>query len=233
MHFWVLNEEVYKLTFFMRFRTLEDFGSGPEIVNKIFSDLGVKVDSRYEGSWDQVQVKAKDGTVDVLVAAYKTADRLTYMDYSIPYTVDPVVLVVKKGKVFPYDKWEDLIGKRGVVTAGDSYGQDFDDFAKENLHPQTVTTPDEAFALLDQGKADYFVYALYSTEDYIAKHNAADKVEIIPKNVSSENFYVTISKKSPFIGLMPKVNELLEKYQNDGTIQKTIEKYKQSLWHMD
>jgi len=205
-------------------------GAGPEIVAKIFSELGVKVASRSEGAWDMVQEKAKSGALDVLDAAYKTTERETYMDYSIPYTVDPVVLVVKHGKAFAYDKWEDLIGKKGVVMTGDSYGQDFDNFLKEKLNPTKVATPAEAFALLDKGEADYFVYALYSAKSYIAQNKIADKVDIIAKYVSSENFYITISKKSPFLNLLPRVNALLEKYKADGTIDRIIEKYKQALW---
>jgi len=205
-------------------------GAGPELVAKVFADLGVTVASKYEGAWDVVQEKAKSGAIDVLVAAYKTAERETYMDYSIPYTVDPIVLVTKKGKNFKYSKWEDLIGKKGVVTVGDSYGQDFDKFIKEKLSPTQAKTPEEAFTLLEKGQADYFVYALYSAEGYIFKNKLADKVEIVPQFVSTENFYLTISKKSPFVSLMPQVNALLQKYKDDGTIDKMIEKEKQSLW---
>lgn len=206
-------------------------GAGPEIAKRVFADLGVKVISKYEGPWDIVQEKAKTGLVDVLVAAYKTTERETYMDYSVPYTVDPVVLVVKKGKIFPYDKWEDLIAKKGVVTTGDSYGQAFDTFIKEKLNVQKVGTPEEAFALLDKEEVDYFVYALYSAEGYIFKHKISDRVELIPKYVSTENFYITISKKSPFVNLMPKINTLLEKYRADGTIDEIIKDNKEALWN--
>ena len=206
-------------------------GAGPEIFAKVFDELDVKAVFSYEGNWDEVQKKAKAGTVDVLVAAYKTPEREQYMDYSIPYTVDPVVLVVKKGKLFPYEKWEDLIGKKGVVTTGDSYGQDFDSYITKSLTVQKVATPAEAFALIENGEADYFVYALYSAEGYIFENKASDKVEIVPKYVATEKFYLTISKKSAFADLMPKINTILKRYESDGTIKRTIEKNKQALWN--
>lgn len=204
-------------------------GAGPEIVEKVFADLGVTVVSRYEGTWEEVQEKAKEGSVDVLVAAYRTPEREAYMDYSIPYTVDPVVLVVKEGQAFPYEKWEDLVGKKGVVTTGDSYGQDFDAFLRDNLSPQAVATPAEAFSLLESGEADYFVYALYSAQSYIAANGLSEKFEIIPNYVSAENFHLTISKASPFVGLLPQVNDRLEQYMADGTIVRMIEENKQTL----
>ncbi len=205
-------------------------GAGPEIVAKIFKEMGVDVEFKYEGPWDQVQTKARSGTVDVLVAAYKTPEREKYMDYSIAYTKDPVVLVVKKGKQFPFDKWDALVSKKGVVMTGDSYGQEFDKFIAEKASVTKVGAPDEAFALLENDTADYFVYALYSAEGYIFDKKVSDKVEIISPYVATEDFYLTISKKSPLAGRMAEVNALLKKYKDNGTVDAIIKKNKDSLW---
>ena len=205
-------------------------GAGMELAEKVFTDLGITVNPKYVGSWDEVQAKAKDGSIDVIVAAYRTPEREEYMTYSVPYTVDPVALVVKKGKAFKYEKWEDLIGKKVVTTIGDSYGKEFDAFSAEKLKPTAVQTADEAFGLLEKGKADYFVYALYSAEGYIAKNKVSDKFEIIANPVSTEDFYLTVSKKSPIAGMMQKINNLIEKYKTDGTVEQLIEKNKQELW---
>ncbi len=205
-------------------------GAGVELAEKVFKDLGMDIDSKFVGSWDEVQAKAKDGSIDIIVAAYKTPEREGYMNYSVPYTVDPVVLVVKKGKSFSYDKWDDLVGKKGLTTVGDSYGEEFDKFLADKIKPTVAKTPAEAFDLLEQGKADYFVYALYSAEGYIAKNKLSDKFEIMAKPVSTENFYLTVSKKSAVAGMMEKINNLIEKYKNDGTVDQLSEKKKQKLW---
>jgi polar amino acid transport system substrate-binding protein len=204
-------------------------GAGPDITIKVFNDLGIKISSLYKGSWDVVQESAKSGKIDVLVAAYKTTGREEYMDYSIPYTVDPVSLFVKNGKDFVFTKKEDLIGKKGVATIGDSYGQEFDDFLNENLDVKRVATPDEAFTLLIDGEADYFIYALYSGENALIAKKLTDQIVILPNYVSEENFYLTISKKSPLVKYLSQVNSLLEKYKADGTIGQIIEKEKNIL----
>ncbi len=205
-------------------------GAGVELAEKVFIELGIAVNANYVGSWDEVQAKAKDGSIDVIVAAYKTPEREEYMTYSVPYTVDPVVLVVKKGKAFKYEKKEDLIGKKGVTMIGDSYGKEFDAFSAEKLKPTVVQTADEAFGLLEKGEADYFIYAMYSAEGYIAKNKASDKFEIIAKPVSTEDFYLTVSNKSSIAGMMQKINNLIGKYKADGTVDQLIEKNKQELW---
>jgi polar amino acid transport system substrate-binding protein len=203
-------------------------GAGPQLVQKIAGDLGFKVESKYEGLWDEVQQKAKSGEVDMLAAAYKTAERETYMDYSDAYTTDPIALFVKKGKSFSYDKWEDLIGKKVVATAGDSYGQKFDDFLKAKLTVSRVDTVDEAFAALQNGTADYFVYALYGGEKVLNDKKTAGQFEALPKYVSEENFYITVSKKSPLEKFLPQINALIEKYKSDGTIDQLIQENKKA-----
>ena len=201
-------------------------GAGPALVKMIFDDLGLNVTFPYKGAWDEVQAKARSGEVDVLVAAYKTDERQTYMDYSNAYTTDPVALFVRSDDQFEFTKWEDLIGKKGVGTVGDSYGQQFDDFIKEKLNFSIAQTSSEAFDMVIDKKADYFVYSLFAGEREIANRDLKDKIAIQPKYVVEENFYVTFSKQSPFASYQDEVNKLIEKYKSDGTIDRLIAEYK-------
>ena len=50
-------------------------GVGPDIAASILTDLGLDFDIRIEGNWEQVQDKCKNGTVDMIVAAYKNDAR--------------------------------------------------------------------------------------------------------------------------------------------------------------
>jgi len=199
-------------------------GAGPELVQKICTDLKIKCDIKYEGQWQEVQDKVKNNEVDMLVAAYKTTPREQYMDYSVAYTDDPITLFIKNGVSFPYQKWDDLVGKKGVVMIGDSYGQEFDEYIAKNLTVDKVATTKEAFDEIINGKADYFVYALYSGKNEIKKQHLTDKIQSIPNYVAAEKFYITISKNSPFAKYLSKINELIKKYQADGTIDKLMEK---------
>ena len=199
-------------------------GAGPELLEKICTDLKIKCQIDYEGQWQEVQDKVKNNEIDMLVAAYKTSAREQYMDYSIAYTDDPITLFIKNNTSFPYQKWDDLVGKKGVVMIGDSYGEEFDDYIAKNLTVDKVATAKEAFDEIIDGQADYFVYSLYSGKNEMKKLNLADKVQSIPNYVAAEKFYLTISKNSPFAKYLPQINELIKKYQADGTIDKMIEK---------
>jgi len=201
-------------------------GVGPALAKKIFADLKIDATFPNEGLWDQVLAKARAGDVDVLVAAYKTTEREEYYTYADTYITDPLVLFVKKGKEFAFAKNEDLIGKTGVGTTGDSYGQEFDDYIKHKLGFQWVATSKEALDMVESGKADYFIYSLYSGhEELKTEKREADFVEL-PHEVAAEPFYMAFSKKSAFAKYVPQVNELMAKYKADGTVDKMIADYK-------
>jgi polar amino acid transport system substrate-binding protein len=202
-------------------------GAGPELVQMIFDELGLDIESRFVGPWDVVQEKARSGEIDLIVAAYKTPERETYMDYSIPYTVDPISIFVQRDNVFSFDSWNDLMGRIGVVTRGDSYGKEFDEFIAENLDVIVADSPDEAFALVIANEADYFVYALYAGEEAMKNNpNLAEQIEILPNEVDAEDFYITISKESRLVAYLPRINEILQRLIDDGTVARLIEKYR-------
>jgi polar amino acid transport system substrate-binding protein len=201
-------------------------GAGPALMKKIFADLGVGIDVPFTGTWDEVQAKARSGEVDMLVAAYKTTERQTYMVYSDPYTTDPIAIYVAKGKAFPFDNWDVLVGKKGIAMVGDSYGQEFDDFAASRLSLRRVTTATEAYDLVARGEGDYFLYSLYAGDDFLKKAGRASQFESLPKFVDEEFFYITISKKSPYVSYLNLLNQEIAKYKADGTIATLIAQYK-------
>lgn len=198
-------------------------GVGPTIFLKLCQELNLNGSVIYVGDWSTVQAKAKSGEIDAIVAAYKTAERETYMYYSIAYAIDPVALFTPQDQTFAFAKFDDLIGKKGVGTTGDSYGQEFDDYLAQGLLDfQRVATPAEAFNLLLQGQADYFVYALYSGKKYLRDNGLEEKLSSLPQYVASENFYLTISKKSSLANYRDQIDALLQKWLTDGTIANLI-----------
>jgi len=198
-------------------------GAGSDLVQKVFSNLGINLMIKYSGAWDEVQEKVKNGEIDVLVGIYKNSKQAEYLEYSDFYATDKISLFVKKGKYIRFNRKEDLVGKKGIAISSDSFGQEFDDFSAWKLNIKKVETSDEAFEEIQDGTADYFIRSDYLGKKMVAEKNLSDKIVVVPKSVASENFYVAISKKSPLVQYLPKVNSLIEKYKNDGTIDKMLE----------
>jgi polar amino acid transport system substrate-binding protein len=179
-------------------------GAAPELVTGIAKALGfTKVTTKDFGSWEKAQAAARSGEADVIVGIYRNTERMEYLDYvEPPFMVDPVSIVVPAGAAFPYAKWRDLKGRRGVTSAGESYGNKFDNYMARELTVTRVPGIDKAFAALVDGTADYAIVAFYPGRDAFRKQALAGKVAFLPKTVVDADLFVAFSKKSKCLGAL-------------------------------
>jgi polar amino acid transport system substrate-binding protein len=198
-------------------------GVGPEIVKMVFEELGITIDSKFKGSWTQVENGIKEGDIDLLAGVYMTTQRKKFMDYSIPYMKDPIVIFVAKGKTFPYKYWNDLIGKKGTTTVGDSFGQNFDRFIAGNLTIFRSLKAEGNFNKILSEEVDFFISAMYSGLIEAERLGISDKIEYLPVYAATESFYISMSKESKFIRYLPQINEKIEKLVKDGTVDRLID----------
>ena len=201
-------------------------GVGAELAAIIFGELGVKVNSIHAGPWKRLQKKAKTGGIDLILGIYKNEERLKYLIYpDESYTSDPVVIFVKKGKSFPYTKWHDLVGKQGGAIMGDSFGQEFDLYAEQNLYIHKVKTTKQALNMMVLGRLDYVICGLYSGRIQMITMGLKNEIEYLPNPIVTPVAYQAFSKKSKFIKHIPYFNKRIAELKVDGTIAKLIEKY--------
>jgi len=204
-------------------------GVAPELASKILTDLKIPFVIRDEGNWQEVQNKAQAGKIDMIVSAYDNKKRRMYMEYSIPYLKSPVIIVVKKDAVFPFSSWNSLIGKKGVAHSGESFGQEFDSFIQTKLNVSYLSY-ERAFQMLNTETADYLIIDLYPAIVYSQLLNAEEKVSFLDTPVTIQNFHMTISKKSPYLNMLPAINKKIKALLDQGYIKKlTVEQYKK--WH--
>ena len=201
------------------------FGVGPEIVETIFTELGVSVESKVY-PWKRVLMSAKRGDIDVIAGVYFTQERANYLEYCKPhYTTSDLVVIVAKGKVFPFNKWDDLIGMTGGILVGDSLGAEFDKFVAEKLNIVRVSNLIQGFKMLAKGRIDYMPMSRTMAEIQAKKFGFRNDIEILSMPINTEKLYIGISKKSPFRKYLPKVNQRLNQLKEQGVIEKLTQKY--------
>jgi hypothetical protein len=83
-----------------------------------------------------------------------------------------------------------------------------------------VSDPLEAFSLLKEGKADYFIYSLWAGRKAIADNNLTGFKE--SSIVYSQPFYMGISKNSTLSCHMDEINSSLQRLIDSGDINSML-----------
>ncbi|MFZ6689231.1 substrate-binding periplasmic protein [Undibacterium sp. SXout11W] len=172
-------------------------GANAELMQALSKEIGIPIEVKYLGPWARVQEEVKLGHVDLIAGAFFTIPRLDYMDYFYPaFRETRTAIWTKKNSKLVYRKWSDLVGKNGITVINNSFGEDFDRYAKESLKIVTVSSLEQALAMLNLSRADYLIYEEDPGLAYVAKLNMND-VKTLPTAVANENLYLTMSYKSP------------------------------------
>jgi polar amino acid transport system substrate-binding protein len=190
-------------------------GGAIALVRRLAEDAGVPVKVVNAGSWEAAQANVGSGKADLIVGIYKTAQRekeLAFVPRAI--ALDPSSVLVKAGSALPYKTWDSLIGKKGLISDGESYGPKFDAFSKAKLTLEPVRGFPALLDALQAGKADYALMGYYPALTTAPK----DKVAIAVKSFAAEPMYVAFDKDSPCRGLASAFSRGIKRYEADGTI---------------
>ncbi len=199
-------------------------GVGPELAYIIFADLGHPVNIPKRGNWEEVQTAAEEGDVDLIVAMFKNDYRASKLVFTDAYITVPVVLYVRKDKEFAFNTWKDLIGKKGAMNTGDSFGQDFDHFRADNLTVSQAPLK-KCFRQLRDGELDYVIVNKYGGALYAELVGAEDSLTVLQVPVTVMEYRMAFSKKSSYLNLLPEVNRKIKKLVDDGSVDKMCSKY--------
>lgn len=201
-------------------------GVCPEILELVFGELGIKVDSRYAGNWKRCQKTVEEGKVDIIMGAYKTEEREDIYAYpGTPVSTDPVTIFVWKSREFKFDQWDDLKGKRVGIARGTSAGQSFDNWLKKNASVDVAPRRVNNYKKMEIGRIDCCVGGKYAELIEINSYGFKGKVVPLKNSVKAENIYVAISKKSEFVKYLPHLEDGLKKLHADGTVDRLISKH--------
>mgnify|MGYP000147353111 CR=1 FL=1 len=172
-------------------------GANSIIFAELGKRLGVKIELQDVGSWARAQEMLKTGRIDLMAGAFYTVPRIQYMDYVYPAFLDTTSVVWSKaGSGMPFNSRGDLVGKDGVTVINNSFGQDFDEYAKANLNLAFVASLKQAFMMINRGRADYVLYEKNPGLAYAQLLGYSGKLDILEPAISSEGLYLTVSHRS-------------------------------------
>ena len=98
-------------------------GFSIELLQSLLNEIGVKGVPKVFDSWEEGVEAVKQGQVDIVVSLKHSLERERFMDFVYPsYNWDNVVILVKRNQNFLVTKFDDLLGRRGVIPAGTTFG---------------------------------------------------------------------------------------------------------------
>ncbi len=206
-------------------------GACAEITKTLFEKAGVKVDLSYVGPWKRCQHNIEQGKIDVNICAFINESRKEYSKFILtPMGFNENAVFVHKDRPFPFKDWNDLKAKRAGMVLGVSIGQKFDDFLKTNTEIDRVPSFEANFHKLAIHRVDFIPVGRYSGIAMLHAFNLDQKIIDLPTPILSGNLYISMSKKSKFLHLLPEVEKMMKSkiYYNwvDELLNKHVQNYK-------
>lgn len=199
-------------------------GFDAELAKMVAKELGVDCEFYVLADWSKKFMELDSKNIDCVWNGMTITEEATSnASVSTPYVLNAQVLVMKADKVGEYTT-ADSIKDLSVAVEEGSAGQDAAEAAGvKNI----VKKQDQAGALLEvkSGVSDACIIDITMANAMTGEgSDYADLAKGI--SLTEEEYGIAFRKGSD---LAAKVNELLEKYAKDGTLQKLAEKYELTL----
>lgn len=199
-------------------------GANAALMAMLSRDIGIPIEVRYIGSWARVQEEMRTGHIDLIAGAFLTMDRLTYMDYIHPsMAITRSVVITGPESALKYRQWPDLAGHSGLTVINNSFGEDFDQYAKKNLSIEEVSKLENALKMLENKRADYLIYEDAPARAFAAQLGITDLQEA-PQSISNEELYLTLSHLSACNSgaLRGRIAQVMNKFAKDKVMDDLI-----------
>ena len=174
-------------------------------------------------------LKGKGG----IIGLSKNSERLKIFDYSEPLFYGDLMLVVKKGKEFPFKTIDDLKGKVIGIGLGASYGDEFEKAVADGFFKISETVhKTSSLVMLKRERVDAVLigpgkYGLWEVINESSKsfHLKIEDFSILPVPFKRDSKYLGVHKSLGMKGFLKEFNAAIEKGRNSGEIDKIIERY--------
>jgi len=174
-------------------------GAAVELVENIAYKAGAqKVEVRVFSSWSEALNATYNGEVDLIFSAGWSEERARYLDFVRPsFASQFLYVLVRRGEAFRFQKFDDLLNRRGAATQGETYGDGkFGQFVANELKLQRSPNLSAVFDLLLDGKVD-FIFA-YENAAYgqLLSRNLSTKVQSLTTYPTRAETFIAFSKRS-------------------------------------
>nr|WP_320013984.1 transporter substrate-binding domain-containing protein [uncultured Desulfobacter sp.] len=167
-------------------------GLSAEYTTLIANNLGLKLRILENLAWPQVLKRVRQGDIDLIICIAKTADRETYLDFSVPYLTSPLVIVTRDNSPFIVGI-EDLHGKT-LAMVPKTLVPEWLSRDKIDFSPFYVQSPIKGLEAVSFSRADAAIENL-ATANYLIRQNGLANLKIAaPTPYDDYRLYMAVPK---------------------------------------
>ena len=171
--------------------------------------------------FDSLLIALQNGMIDAVIAGMTvTEERAEAVDFSTPYYTATQVMIVQKGS--DIKTAADMADKKIVVIQGYTGEQCVQDLG---FPYEAFKKGSEAILELNNGKCDVVVIDSATAAKYVADNEKLTIVED-EEAFGAEEYAIAVKKGNP--ELLEKINVVVEKMLEDGTISEIAAKYSEN-----
>ena len=198
------------------------------IVRRAFAHLGEDI-VIHVLPWKRALHMVRTGAADGIFTAYKTEERLRYLDYSETVLMPQVLSVwARKGVEVPYDGSLESLCETSIGLVHDiSYGARVDTAIRAGVLTRLDYAPvsGQNITKLLVGRTDAVIMNKYGAMYHLAQQRGRGRVvELLPE-LSSVPSYIAFAKVNNLGGLRDRLDIVLEEMMASGEYQAIIDGY--------
>lgn len=197
-------------------------GIALQIIRAAYATQGYTVEMSFL-PWARALDAVKNGEYDILLNAWWTQERTTFLLYSAPYLKNEIKFIKRKGDPFEYHGLGSLTGKTVGIVRGYGYGDAF--LNATNFARPEVSEIQQNLQKLVRGRIDL------TLEDeivarWVIKHDATNlqqQLEFTQNALSIQQLHVTSGLKNPrHKAIIAAFNKGLATITANGTLDKIL-----------
>jgi ABC-type amino acid transport substrate-binding protein len=166
----------------------------------------------------------RSGNIDVVSASFWDMEHAGFAAFSTPYDADEITAFVPSNKTFDLLSMADLRGRRGVAELGVGYGEAFNRYAETYLRLERVVAG-RLIEMVAKGRVDYAVLPRTDGLRKIDETGLSNSVQALPGIISVVAVQMMVSRRSPCIAQLDKLNATLRQMQKDHVVLSVLETY--------
>jgi len=202
-----------------------------ELLTAVIKNAGCEV-SYYRQGWAKLLKMLKDGQVDVLAGATKTASREKFAYFSDAYRNEEFYLYVEKDRLdklkdSSFDQLMEEKFRIGVIQGylyGDQVSKFQDDVRYQGLFVDASMSEINVSLLLD-GEIDGFIEDKFVGSSIIRRKNLKNMIAEHPLRFENKGVHMMVSRSSVGEQLFKRLNKSLLELKDNGEIQKILDRY--------